>query len=99
VPLIAGVYLVSGPSLFWLAASAGGLMSYEVHRWAHAPRLAPRWAVVLQEIGLFQSPKDHAAHHRPPQDRAYCILTAWLNPVLDAAGVWRRLERLTGRSA
>lgn len=98
-PAIVLMYLATGPTALWLAASAGGLMSYEVHRWAHAPRLAPRWAVVLQDVGLFQSPKHHAAHHRPPQDRAYCILSDWLNPLLDATGFWTRADRLLRRTA
>ena len=48
---------------------------------------------VLQEIGLLQSPVHHAGHHRPPSDRRYCVLTDWLNPVLDAVGIWALLER------
>jgi hypothetical protein len=89
LPLIALVYAMTGATVFWAAASVGGLVSYEAHRWAHAPRLAPGWAKVLQEIGLFQSPKHHALHHRPPHSRGYCILSDWLNPVLDEVGFWR----------
>jgi hypothetical protein len=94
LPVIAAMYWLTGPSPFWVAAAAGGLMSYEVHRWAHAPRLAPTWARVLQDIGMFQSPKHHAVHHRPPHDRYFCILSDWLNPVLEAVGLWRWLDRV-----
>lgn len=83
----------------WIAALAlGGALSNEVHRYAHQPGRAPTWMRVLQDIGLLQSPKGHAAHHRPPQDRNYCVLTDWLNPLLEAAGLWARLERMSGRS-
>lgn len=91
LPVIAAIYLVTGPTVFCAAASIGGLASYEAHRWAHAPRLAPRWARVLQETGLLQSPKHHALHHRPPHLTGFCILTDWLNPALDAIGFWRLL--------
>lgn len=91
IPVIVLVYLVSGLTVFLVAAAGGGVMSYEVHRWAHAPRLAPSWARVLQETGLFQSAKHHAVHHRPPHDRYFCILSDWLNPLLDALGFWNVL--------
>lgn len=91
LPVIAVCYLLAGASVFLGFAAVGGLLSYEAHRWAHAPRLAPRWVAVLQEIGALQSPKQHALHHRPPHGRGFCILTDWLNPVLDALGFWRLL--------
>jgi hypothetical protein len=82
------------PDSLLARATGGGLMSYEVHRWAHAPRLAPRWARVLQDIGTVPVAQASRVHHRPPQDRAYCILTDWLNPVLEAVGLWRWLDRV-----
>lgn len=101
------VSLIVGTALFacfglhaWLVAlMLGGAFVNEVHAWAHRPSLAPAWAKPLQESGFFQSPKHHAAHHRPPQDRAFCILTGWLNPLLDALGFWRCLERVARRAA
>ena len=30
-------------------------------------------------------------HHRPPHLTGFCILTDWLNPVLDVLGFWRLL--------
>lgn len=96
LPIVVVSYFLFGANAFWASSSIGGLLSYEVHRWAHAPRLAPGWARVLQETGFLQSPKHHAVHHRPPQDRHFCILTNWLNPLLDALRFWERLERAIG---
>jgi Lipid desaturase domain len=48
----------------------------------------------LQEIGIIQSPRHHSGHHRTPTDTRYCILTDWLNPVLDRIELWATLERL-----
>lgn len=87
-----------GPSVVLGAAVVGGCMTVPVHYWAHAPRTAPEAVKVLQEIGLVQSPKGHARHHRPPQTESYCPLTDWLNPVLDKVGLWRLLDRLAGWS-
>ena len=84
---------IAGPSVIWAAATLGGAVSSHVHYLAHLPKNGPRFVRVLQEIGLLQSPVHHAGHHRPPSDRRYCVLTDWLNPVLDAVGIWALLER------
>lgn len=74
------------------AAMVGGALANEIHTWSHSPSSAPRWVRIAQEIGLLKSPKHHAGHHRPPQDRRYCPVTDWLNPALDAVRLWERLE-------
>lgn len=65
------------------------------HGWAHARR-PPRFARVLQRSGLILTPARHARHHRGDHDRAYCVTSGWLNPVLDGAGFFRALERRVG---
>jgi hypothetical protein len=83
-----------GPSLLWLSATIGGLVVYEVHRAAHHPRDLHPFVRVLQDVGVIQSPKHHAGHHRPPHQSRYCPLTDWLNPILDALRFWDRIERV-----
>jgi ubiquitin-conjugating enzyme E2 variant len=91
---IAGAWLaLLGPSIILASATVGGLLTTQVHAWAHRPSAAPRIVRVLQEIGILQSPKAHAGHHRPPHDGNYCALTNWLNPVLNDIGFWRLLSR------
>jgi len=100
--LILGAGLVGafGAQPWIIALAIGGGIANEIHRYAHQPSSAPSWLRVLQEIGLAQSPKEHAAHHRPPYFNAnFCVLTDWLNPVLEAIGFWRRLSRAFGRVA
>ncbi len=92
-----GWLALTGPSVTWATATLGGLLVNEVHRMAHLPASAGPVSRVLQEIGLFQSPKHHAGHHRAPSDRRYCILTDWLNPVLDAVAAWTRIEAVMTR--
>lgn len=83
-----------GPSIIWAFATLGGMMSSEVHRWAHLPRRVSLPVRVLQEIGLIQSVAHHAGHHRPGSEARYCTLTNWINPLLDELRFWGRLERL-----
>jgi len=61
------------------------------HQWAHADRVPP-WVALLQRRGLILSPENHAVHHRGAHDRAYCVTTGWLNPLLDAVAFFARLE-------
>lgn len=63
------------------------------HRWAHAPS-PPRLARLLQDWGLILTPERHALHHRHDHDRAYCVTSGWLNPLLDRIGLFDRLEHL-----
>jgi plasmanylethanolamine desaturase len=61
------------------------------HAWAHAPHPPPlaRW---LQTHGLVLTPARHAVHHRDAHDRAYCVTSGWLNPLLDRTRFFARLD-------
>lgn len=67
----------------------------QFHKWAHVhPMKVPAWVRGCQKIGLLQHPKHHASHHRGLKNTAYCVITEYLNPVLDGIGFWRALERV-----
>ena len=81
----------------WLFAVVGANAN-QIHKWTHLPARRLPWAVrVLQRLRLLQSAAHHAAHHRGAKNTAYCVITPWVNPVLDRLGVWRRLEQLLVR--
>lgn len=67
---------------FALAAIAASFVTNQLHRWAHAPR-APRAVRWLQRHRCILSPQEHALHHRGAHDRAFCVTTGWMNPLLD----------------
>ncbi|WP_067734490.1 fatty acid desaturase CarF family protein [Novosphingobium naphthalenivorans] len=90
LPLLA----VSGPSIWLAMAFVFGALANEFHFWSHCPDRAPTIAHMLRAIGLMQPRGHHARHHAAPHDRCYCVLTTWLNPLLDHIGLWSRLERL-----
>lgn len=69
--------------------------SNELHCWAHrSPQENGRVITFLHKHGWIQTPAHHAVHHTDPKNRAYCILTNLLNPILDRVELWRRLERV-----
>ena len=85
------------PGLVWVALvtmALAGAMANQVHYWAHLPKRAPLIVQGAQSIGLMQSRAHHSVHHAAPSRARYCILTDWLNPVLDRYRVWAKLERL-----
>jgi len=86
--------MIFGPSMVLLFAYIGGMIQNEVHYWTH--KKSNVWVGVLQQTGVIQSRTSHARHHKPPQNRNYCILTDWCNPVLERLDVWNRIERRFG---
>lgn len=81
----------------WLFAIVGANAN-QIHKWTHVPRQRLPWSVrALQRLRVLQSAAHHAAHHRGEKNSAYCVITPWVNPMLDRLGVWRGLERLVVR--
>lgn len=87
-----------------LMASVLSALPNFVHKWNHE-RDAERPALVklLQSLYILQAPRHHHAHHVGKTDIAYCVVTPFLNPVLDGINFWRGVEwiiwRLTGIDA
>lgn len=46
----------------------------------------------LQRVGIFQSGRHHNLHHGSPFEVRYCVMTNYLNWILDEACFWRALE-------
>lgn len=97
--LITAVILIGVPAIFgwfsWfysayilLAAQAN-----EIHRKAHQTD-AENGPVIMffQKIGLMQSRKHHGLHHAAPYDCNFCIITNYLNPILEALRFFPILE-------
>ena len=76
-------------------AVAIGANANEVHKWTHRTRRENgRLICSFQDIGVLQSRSHHARHHRGQKNTHYCVITNYLNPVLEAMGLWQFLERL-----
>jgi hypothetical protein len=73
-----------------------GMMTNQIHQWAHRPAPPPPIRL-LQKYRLILDGVEHAAHHRRPHDRHYCIATGWCNGPLEAIGLFRRLETAIAR--
>ena len=68
-------------------------MSQQFHAWSHMKKSElPEIVIQLQDAGVLISRKAHGAHHRPPFEGNYCIVSGWWNSSLDNSGFLRLLE-------
>lgn len=100
VPVLAaawGMPVETASSAFWAvfvaSLSAVGLMTNQIHQWAHMRR-APGAVRLLQRAGVILSYRAHCVHHRRPHTTNYCIATGWCNPPLQAIRFFPVLERI-----
>jgi ubiquitin-conjugating enzyme E2 variant len=97
------VFLVSTVfAIFWMlgllnpvtaSAFVFGAFANQIHCWAHRrPKIL--WPIVrpLQRLGLLQSARHHALHHGPCPNAHYCLITDFVNPVVDTVNLWQRAE-------
>jgi ubiquitin-conjugating enzyme E2 variant len=91
-------YLLGGLNWMTLLVVLIGINANEVHKWAHRSKAENgRLITWLQKIGLLQSPAHHGLHHTDPKNTNYCVLTNYLNPLLEWIGLWPALEYLIYR--
>ena len=64
----------------------------QIHCFAHSGRRNPAWVMILQRVGIFQSARHHNLHHGSPFEVRYCVMSNYLNWILDGSGFWRALE-------
>jgi ubiquitin-conjugating enzyme E2 variant len=65
----------------------------EIHKWAHRSRKENgRLVSFLHDIRLLQGARHHAIHHTDPKSTHYCVITEFLNPILEHLRFWTRIE-------
>ncbi|KAF2288747.1 hypothetical protein GH714_012220 [Hevea brasiliensis] len=71
------------------------LITLQFHAWAHGTKSKlPPLVVAMQDVGLLVSRAQHAAHHRPPYNNNYCIVSGVWNEFLDQQKVFEALEMI-----
>ncbi|KAL6999317.1 Fatty acid desaturase 4, chloroplastic [Sarracenia purpurea var. burkii] len=84
-----------GPILHGFVAVCSGciMFSQQFHAWAHGTQSRlPPLVVALQDAGVIVSRSEHAAHHRPPYNNNYCIVSGVWNEFLAEKKVFEALE-------
>lgn len=71
----------------------------QLHKWTHQNRQEKGWLVhTLQQWRIIQTPRAHGKHHSGTKDSHYCVITNFINPVLETLRVWKGLEWLIWRT-
>lgn len=69
------------------------MFSQQFHAWAHGTKSRlPPLVVALQDAGVLVGRAQHGAHHRPPYDNNYCIVSGVWNEFLDDNKVFEAVE-------
>lgn len=104
LPIGLGLLAFPQPTSTYALVLSATLMSFggfvvatnQFHCWAHVRR-PPTIVKRLQRAGLLLSAETHRVHHRRAHDRAYCVTSGWMNPLLDGIGFFPALENLIAR--
>uniref|UniRef100_A0A6V7QU98 Lipid desaturase domain-containing protein n=1 Tax=Ananas comosus var. bracteatus TaxID=296719 RepID=A0A6V7QU98_ANACO len=92
--LISGDGSMAAAAHAFVGVCAGCIMlSQQFHAWAHEKKgRLPLAVAALQEAGVLVSRAEHAAHHRPPYNSNYCIVSGACNRALDEWRVFEAME-------
>lgn len=94
VALLAVAWVIGALTWQVLLFLAIGVNANEFHKWNHLPKSRrPILFRLLQDVGVLQSAQHHGEHHTSGKDTHYCVITNFINPVLDGTRFWRGLER------
>lgn len=65
----------------------------EVHAMSHRPdRITSKFTEWMQKSGLFQNKRSHRWHHKAPYETNFCIMTDYVNPIVNKLDLWKKLE-------
>ncbi|CAN4102739.1 unnamed protein product [Withania somnifera] len=83
-------------TLAFVGVCSGCIMfSQQFHAWAHGTKSKlPSTVLSLQDAGILVSRSQHAAHHRPPYNNNYCIVSGLWNEYLDRSKCFEFLEMI-----
>ena len=92
IAVAASCKLLSWQLIFTLLIGAN---ANESHKSAHcSPHENGPVIAFFQKLGVMQSPAHHAKHHQGTRDTHYCVITNYLNPILESINFWRNVERV-----
>jgi len=87
-PILKYIWFFSSFCFFFITSNI-------IHKYSHMREceLSP-FIRVLQKLNLLCSHEQHAVHHTTENDGKYCVISGFMNTVLDNLHFWRALECL-----
>jgi ubiquitin-conjugating enzyme E2 variant len=96
--VLAIAWMIGRLSPMVILATVLAVNANQVHKWSHRTAAENGPLITLaQRVGLTQSPRHHQEHHAGGKNSNYCVMTGFLNPILDGCRFWRGLEWVLGR--
>lgn len=96
-PAFGGSAAASFTLPFLTAFVAAAFLSNPIHRCAHLARV-PAPIAWLQRCRLLLSPEHHARHHQGGHQTHFCVVTGWMDPLIDGSvRKARRAKAVHGR--
>jgi ubiquitin-conjugating enzyme E2 variant len=101
-PICTALYFLNAPQVLYMAIFFASFANI-IHRYSHETKSKiPKFIRILQNTGIICSKKHHFGHHyfrgkildRGDAKVRYCVMTNWLNPILDYIKFFPRLEAL-----
>lgn len=89
---LAAPLLPSWLALYLCVLGLGVGFGQVFHRWSHQRRTG--LIALAQRAGLLVTQAAHDRHHQYPHGSHYAIVSGWSNPLFDALGMDRLIERL-----
>jgi len=90
-----GFWAAGWLNLFTISAVIFGSLANEFHRAAHrSPKENGRVITFFQKTGLAQSFQHHANHHRKGKDSHFCVITNYINPILERMKFFQAIEKV-----
>ena len=102
IPMFGICYATTAPLVMWLTILFG-VFANALHSFSHKPKnRIPTWIKWMQGTGLFQDPRHHGKHHykertlimKEDTTFKYCVMTNYMNPILDGIKFFPTLERI-----
>jgi ubiquitin-conjugating enzyme E2 variant len=82
-------YALFGFKAWWVVFVTLILFTNQIHKWQHMNKGERPFVIkVLMNLYIIQSSRHHKEHHDGRFNRRFCILTPWLNPLLDSINFW-----------
>lgn len=92
--ILAGLFFAACFWWYWPICVGFLLMTQanQIHGWAH--QKSNKLVRFFQHFGILQSPSHHKIHHVRPYNTNYCVMTSYMNPILNSIKFWTILEYL-----
>lgn len=92
-PVMLYLIYISNMSPFFISMYITMCFSDIAHKYCHfKDGDKPLWILILQRLLILQDKEEHHVHHILPYSVNYCMISPFINGILEKHKFWRRIE-------